>query len=102
MDIEPGATVSIEITAIPRSAAALKTLNRVCAKDAAVAKVHRLMKEKRPSWQDWIRGGKYWHHQMKTKPAAKLATGKVYTVHASLDVLRDLGSVKNCVKVTKQ
>ena len=102
MDIEPGATVSIEITAIPRSAAALKTLNRVCGKDAAVAKRHRVMKEKRPSWQDWIRGGKFWHHQMKTKPAAKLATGNVYTLRTSVDLLRDLDSVKNCIKVTKQ
>jgi len=102
MDITPGAIVSIEITANPRSAAVLKTLQRVCAKDAATSKKHRTMKNKRPSWQDWIRGGRFWHHQMKTKPAATIERGKVYTVRASVDVIRDLKSAKNCVKVTPQ
>lgn len=99
MDIAPGATVSIEITATPRRAAARKTLCRVCAKDPAIAKLHHQQKASRPSWQEWIRGGRFWHHQMKTKPGILLEPGKVYTVRASVDVMRDLDSVKGCVKV---
>ncbi len=100
MDIAPGATVSIEITAMPRRESARKTLCRVCGKDPAVAKHHRKQNSRRPSWQEWIRGGKFWHHQMKSKPAAKLESGKVFNVRASVDVMRDLESVKDCVKVT--
>ncbi len=99
MDIVPGAPVSIEIVATPRRAAARKTLARVCGKDAAVAKRHRTQKTKRPSWQEWIRGGKYWHHQMKTKPSASLELGSKYTVRATIDVMRDLESVKEFVKL---
>lgn len=102
MDIEPGAAVSIEIVATPRRPAARKTLTRVCGKDAAVARRHRTQKARRPSWQEWIRGGKYWHHQMKSRPAASLEPGSKYTVQATVDVLRDLESVKRFVKVSAQ
>jgi len=102
MDIVPGAPVSIEIVAIPRRVAARKTLNRVCGKDAAVARRHRTQKARRPSWQDWIRGGRYWHHQMKSKPGASLEPGSRYTVQATVDVMRDLESVKQFVKVAAE
>ncbi len=100
MDIAPGTNVAIEITAKPRRAAALKTLQRVCSKDADVARQHRRRKAKRPSWQEWIRGGKFWHHQMKSKPAARIEPGAVFTVRATVDVIRDLESVGDCVKVS--
>ena len=102
MDIKPGSTIKIEITAAPRRAAALKTLQRVCAKDPDVARAHRHRKSKRPSWKEWIRGGKYWHHQMKSKPAAHIAPGKVFCVRATVDVIRDLASVGDCVKISAQ
>jgi hypothetical protein len=99
MDIVPGAAISIEIVAKPRRVAAQKTLARVCAKDPTVARQHRTQKVRRPSWQEWIRGGKHWHHQMKTKPPASLEPGSKYTVRATVDVMRDLQSVKEFVKV---
>lgn len=102
MDIAPGSNVTIEITKAPRREAACKTLYRVCQKDPAVAQQHRRHKGKRPSWQDWIRGGKYWHHQMKSRPTARLEPGRTYTVRATVDVIRDLESVKDCVKVSAQ
>lgn len=100
MDIAPGQTVSIEITARPTNAAAQNTLNRVCAKDPAVANRHRRMTRERPSWQTWRRGGRLWHHQMKSRPAAQLAPGKRYSVLATVDVIRDLESVSRFVSVT--
>ena len=102
MDIQPGTTVALEITAIPRRVAAVKTLQRLCAKDPAVSRAHRKMKADRPSLSEWIRGGKLWHHQMKSKPAAKLEKGRTFTVRATVDVLRDLETVKNCVKITQK
>lgn len=100
MDIAPGSTVTVEITKAPRREAARKTLHRVCGKDPDVARKHRHQKNHRPSWEDWIRGGKFWHHQMESRPAAKFERGSTYTVRATLDVIRDLESVKDCVKVT--
>ena len=100
MDIAPGKDVRIEITAVPRRVAGQKTLYRICQKDRAVAAKHRRTRAKRPSWQDWIRGGRFWHHQMKSRPTARLEPGRTYTVRASVDVLRDLESLKDCVKVS--
>ena len=100
MNIDPGSVVSVEIAATPRSAAARKTLIRVCRKDPRIAKQHRQQKRTRPSLQEWIRGGRYWHHQMKSKPGIKLDPGERYTVNATVDVIRDLQSVERYVKVT--
>ena len=102
MDITPGKTVSIEITAEPRSAAAESTLIRVCRKDPQAAKFHRTLKRDRPSWQTWRRGGRFWHHQMRSKPAVSLTKGSRYSVFATVDVIRDLASVSRWVKVTPQ
>lgn len=94
------ASLSVELVALPTSAAAEKTITRLFKKDAAVARFHRQMTRKRPSMQQWRRGGNYWHHQMKTRPAVRLAIGQSYTIPATLDVLRDLASVERFVKVT--
>lgn len=102
MQIAPGTVVALEIAKTPKSAAAKKTLIRVCRKDARIAKPHRRQKAKRPSWQDWIRGGKFWHHQMKSAPPVKLNPGERYSIRATLDVIRDLESVEPYVKVTPQ
>jgi hypothetical protein len=100
MDIAPGADLLVKITAVPRRAAAQKTLYRICQKDPVVARRHRQQKATRPSYQDWIRGGRFWHHQMKSRPTARLEPGRTYSSRATLDVIRDLASVKDCVKVT--
>ncbi len=100
MNIQPGKNVTIEIKAQPASAAGRKTLMRLCRKDAAVVKHHRHQKRKRPSQEWWRRGGKMWHHQMKSVSIVKLAPGSRYTVRASVDVLRDLAGLADCVAVT--
>jgi len=100
MDITPGSEVKIEITANPRREAARKTLTRICSKDPEIVKKHRYRKNHRPSWQDWIRGGKFWHHQMKSFSYAAIEPGRTYNVKATVDVIRDLGSVSDLVKVT--
>jgi hypothetical protein len=100
MDIRPGQTVSVEIVRTPSNEAARKTLTRLFRRDPHVTRFHRRQKAKRPSWQTWRRGGRMWHHQMKSPPPVKLVAGQRYSVLATVDVLRDLESVGACVKVT--
>ncbi|RMF85851.1 MAG: hypothetical protein D6744_00715 [Planctomycetota bacterium] len=100
MDIRPGSDITVEITATPTGAAARKTLTRVCSKDPHVAKLHRYRKTHRPSWTDKRRGGRFWHHQMKSRPAVRLESGAKYSLRATVDVIRDLQSVRRWVKVS--
>jgi hypothetical protein len=100
MDVPLGRTVSVELTALPRSAAAEKTLLRLFAKDPLAQRRHRWQSRHRPSWQTWRRGGNQWHHQMRTKPTVPLATGNRVSLLATVDVVRDLHSVQRWVKVT--
>ena len=99
MEVPLGKTVTIEITKLPNADAARKTLVRLCRKDPKIERHHRAQTAKRPSWERWRRGGKMWHHQMRTKPAVKLAAGQTFRVRATLDVMRDLESVKQFVKL---
>lgn len=94
-----GGNVIIEITKVPAAQAARKTLVRLCRKDPRIVRHHRQQQDKRPSWERWRRGGKMWHHQMRTKPAVSIAAGQTFRIRATLDVLRDLESVKRFVKV---
>ena len=100
MDLTPGSEITIEIKSTPTREAARKTLNRLCSKDAAIAKLHRHRKAHRPSWVDKRRGGRFWHHQMKSRPAVSLASGAKYTLRATVDVIRDLKSVANWVSIS--
>jgi hypothetical protein len=100
MDIAAGRKVQIEITSAPKSAAACKTLTRICAKDPAIRRAQRDRKRKRPSWETWRRGGKMWHHQMKSVSPIKLEAGAKFTVAATVDVLRELESVKRHVSLS--
>jgi hypothetical protein len=102
MSVAPGSQIELEILRLPRRAAAVKTLTRLCAKDAEVRKAHRTRQKKRPSWQEWVRGGMMWHHQMKSVPMVTLKPGAKYAIRASVDVLRDLDSVSEYVKVSKK
>lgn len=100
MNIAPGATVTIEIAKRPTNDDALKTLIRVCGKDAALRRARKTLKSKRVSWEEWRRGGNQWHHQMSSRPSAKIELGRKFKVRASLDVIRDLASVSRFVKVS--
>lgn len=101
MDIAIGSKISIEITKSPTNDAARKTLIRLCRKDPAVARHHRKQQVKRPSWETWRRGGKMWHHQMRTQPAVTVAPGQKFSLVASVDIVRDLASISRFVKVGK-
>ena len=99
MDIAPGTTIRVEITASPRGEATRKTLNRVLSKDPAAARQMRWRKQHRPSLQKSRRGGRLWEHRMKSCPPVQLTKGTAYTLQATVDVIRDLESVRRWVKV---
>lgn len=98
--IKPGQTVEIEVTSLPRSEAARKTLIRILKRDPEAIRRQRHQKNKRPSREEWIRGAMTWHHQMKSRPPVDMKVGAKGTLRATLDVLRDLTSVSRFVKIT--
>jgi hypothetical protein len=100
MDIAPGQTVTVEITRTPMKDAARKTLVRLFRKDEKIARAHRRNERLRPSWETWRRGGRMWHHQMKSHPPIPLKPGDRLAVLATVDVIRDLQSVSRWVRVT--
>lgn len=100
MDIQPGSNITVEIVLTPRNEAARKTLTRLCRRDPAVQRRLRRIDRTRPSWQTWRRGGRYWHHQMKSATGVTIERGQRYALTATVDVVRDLHSVSRWVKVT--
>ena len=100
MAIAPGKTVTVKIVSPPTNEAARKTLIRICRKDPLIAKHDRRQHDKRPSFQTWRRGGRPWEHRMKTVSNVKLVAGQTYSVFGTVDVLRDLESVKRFVKLS--
>lgn len=99
MDVKVNSPVTVEIKSRPHSEAGRKTLVRVISKDPAVNKAKRTRKTKRPSLQQWRRGGCIWNHRMKSSPMVDLAPGAKYEILATLDVVRDLESIAPYVDV---
>lgn len=99
MNITLGKQITIEVTAVPANAPAQKTLMRLLRKDPARVRAQRVQKTKRPSQEFWRRGNKMWHHQMESKPPFTLKTGITGALRATVDVVRDLKSVEQYIKV---
>lgn len=100
-EITPGTQVRVEIVKTPTSDAAEKTLIRLLAKDAGVAKTKK--KDKlfhARSVRVKGRGGRPWEHRTKMRQPVDPKVGATGTLRASVDVLRDLASVSRFVKVT--
>lgn len=100
MSIAPNTTVVMTVTATPTREAGLKTLIRLARKDPTQQRIQRQRKDKRPSWQEWRRGGRFWHHQMRTESGIRIARGASFKFRATTDVLRDLASVAQWVSVS--
>lgn len=98
-DIKPGQWVNIKVTAEPRSEAARKTLIRVCEKDDQMKQERkRLDKARRPRVHR--RGGRPWYDRPTRLQVVDTQPGATYKVFGSMDILRDLGSLENCVEVS--
>ncbi len=99
-DIAPGSDIRIRVTREPTNAAARKTIVRVLSKDAgAVSENERLRKARVKHLRHAARGGRQWAIRVPKQHPVAATTGSEGTVRASVDVLRDLGSVERFVEV---
>jgi hypothetical protein len=98
-EIQPGQWINVKVTAEPRSAASLKTMHRVLQKDESVRAEHRRRRRARPpKWH--IRGGRRWFDRPARLSAVETKPGSAYKLFASVDVLRDLESLRRYVEIT--
>ena len=102
-DIAAGTRVIIKIVKQPTNAAAIKTLVRLLSKDAVVKghnARHRGIRKRQETMSP--RGGRWrvWESRLAKQHPVKGAVGDQGTITASVDVLRDLNSVKRFVEVT--
>ena len=101
LNIKPGSQVRVEIVKLPSNAAARKTLVRLLAKDdktAAEQKKNKIFHAR--SLRVKGRGGRPWEHHTKMRRPVTGVVGEAGTFKATLDVIRDLGSVSRFVKVS--
>lgn len=100
--IAPGARINVKVVKTPSRLAARKTLVRVLGKDAgAQTNDRRLTRLRRKHYNPQRRGGRlYGGHMIKFRSLTGDA-GESATLTATLDVLRDLGSVSRFIEVKK-
>ena len=100
-NIAPGQKVQIKIVRDPSNQAARKTLVRLLSKDEAIAKENeRLRRARARHANPRQRGGRIWTGRVIKQRPVKGQRGEAGTIRATVDVLRDLGSVEKFVEVS--
>ena len=100
--IAPGSKINVKIVKQPTNTAASKTLMRVLAKDSAVNAEHeRQAKIRKTNSSPSRRGGRLYGGRVVKQHPVKGQLGEAGTVTATLQVLRDLGSVQRFVEVSQ-
>lgn len=100
-DIKPGSKLQIKVVARPTNAAALKTLVRILSKDDAAALENRkLAKIRKKLYSPRRRGGRLYSGHMPKLRRVKGEIGETGTVMATMDVIRDLGSIARFVEIS--
>jgi len=94
--IKPGSTVKVTVKRTPLSEGAQKTLARLFLKDAQIAKQRR--KHPKPI-NPKRRGGRDWNGRPRGAATNTPKVGESWRILATLDVVRDLGSVERYVEV---
>ena len=101
-NIAPGSKINVKVVKQPTNIAASKTLKRVLAKDPVVAAEHnRQDKLRKVHYNPQPRGGRLYGGQLVKQHPVKGTLGEQGTVTATAQVLRDLGSVKRFIEVSK-
>lgn len=99
-NIDPGSRVTVKIVKQPTNTAAIKTLQRVLNKDAAVAQENRRQeKVRKAGFRVKVRGGRPWEVRVVKQHAVEGKIGESGTITATADVLRDLNSVHRFIEV---
>jgi hypothetical protein len=100
-NIAPGTRVNITIVKQPASVAAAKTLVRLLSKDPLVVAENKRHEEiRRTHLRHQQRGGRQWAVRVIKQRPVTGSVGETGTLLATVDVLRDLGSVQRFVQVT--
>lgn len=99
-NIQPGQTIKVTITSEPTNAAARKTLQRVLNKDDQLRARNRMQKKiRRRGMRPTTRSGRIWNVRVPKQHQVKGRAGESGTVRATVDVLRDLGSVERFISI---
>lgn len=99
--ITPGQQVRVEIVKRPTNAAALKTIQRLLGKDPQIAKNDEVAtNRRRRGFKTKPRGGRPWNLYKSRLPLVHGEVGEAGTLKATVDVIRDLGSVSKFVQIT--
>lgn len=100
-DIIPGRDVLVKITKQPTNEAARKTLIRVLNKDPEIAEHTKRQRRARERHnRPHARGGRTWIIRIPKQEFVRCLPGEQGKVRATMDVIRDLASVKRFVDVT--
>lgn len=101
-NIAPGDTVTVKIVKQPTNAAARKTLVRVLSKDAAVQRENDHQRKVRKTHaKPKQRGGRTWISKTVKQRPVEGKVGEAGSIRATVDVIRDLGSVDRFIEVSK-
>ncbi|MBP7933671.1 MAG: hypothetical protein KA354_03380 [Phycisphaerae bacterium] len=98
IDIRPGQWINVTVTRQPRAAGAMKTLARLLQMDKVARKKAARARKARPVGEH-RRGGRMWKDRPSRVPAVSTDPGATYRIFASLDVLKDLTSIKKYVQI---
>ncbi|MDM8009115.1 MAG: hypothetical protein QUV05_23490 [Phycisphaerae bacterium] len=97
--VKSGQWVNVKIVALPKSAAGRKTMIRLFEKDQQVKEERtRLSRSRKPS--PHRRGGRQWWDRPPRLQVVSTEPGATYKVFGSVDVLRELESLKGCVEIS--
>jgi hypothetical protein len=96
-----GGMVSVQVVRTPTTVAATKTIIRILGKDRTVqAEQRRIEKVRQSNYNPKRRGGRLYAGRLVKQFPVKGRVGERGSVMATLDVLRDLESVRRFVDVT--
>jgi len=98
IDLDPGQWVEVKVISEPKSAAKLKTMERIFERDRKVTAERKRLTRSRPVTTH-IRGGRPWADRPARLPLVKTKPGAKYRLFASVDILRDLGSLQKHIEV---
>jgi len=100
--IAPGSKINVKVVKQPTNAAASKTIMRVLSKDPVIYAEHdRQAKLRKTHYSPGRRAGRMWGGQLVKQHPVKGNLGDAGTITATLQVLRDLGSVQRFVEVSQ-
>ena len=99
-NITPGQTVHVKVVQQPSNTAARRTLERLLSKDPqAQREQERLRRARQRHTRHQQRGGRQWTVRVVKQHPLQGQRGEEGTIRATVDVLRDLGSVQRFIEV---